>query len=60
VNITAPQHEVTLEELTRDAWTRYADTLRELTGRAYADAESEAWDALQDELADIAALDEPF
>ncbi len=37
-------------------------TLRDLTGRAYENAEREAWDSLQAELADIAALtaDEPF
>lgn len=60
MSITAPQQDVTLEELTRDAWQRYADAVRELTGAPYARAEPEAWDALQDELADIAALDETF
>ena len=60
MSITAPQQDVTLEELTRDAWQRYVDAVRELTGNAYADAEPDAWDVLQEELADIAALDEQF
>lgn len=60
MSITAPQQDVTLEELTREAWQRYAGAVRELTGNAYADAEPEAWDVLQDELADIAALEAQF
>ena len=60
MSITAPQQDVTLAELTRDAWQRYADAVRDLTGENYARAEPEAWDVLQDELADIAALDETF
>jgi hypothetical protein len=60
VSITAPQQDVTLEDLTRDAWQRYAEAVRDLTGEAYARAEPDAWDVLQDELADIAALDEQF
>ncbi len=58
----APQQDATLDELTLDAWKRYAETLRNLTGRVYENAEGEAWDSLQAELADIAALtaDEPF
>ena len=60
MSITAPQQDVTLDELTRDAWQRYAEAVRELTGEAYTRAEPEAWDVLQEELADIAALDERF
>lgn len=58
----APQQDATLEELTLDAWQRYSEALRNLTGRPYEDAEAEAWDGLQAELADIAALatTEPF
>lgn len=52
----APQQDATFEDLKQDAWKRYADTVRDKTGRAYEDAEDEAWGALQDELAEIAAL----
>jgi hypothetical protein len=55
VSITASQHEVELEERTREAWSRYAEDLRALQGRPYEEAEEAAWDRLQDALADIAA-----
>ncbi len=55
MSITAPQQDVELEERTKDAWNRYAEELRERTGSDYVDAESDAWDRLQMDLADIAA-----
>jgi hypothetical protein len=50
---------VTLEELderTQDAWAVYSDSLRDLTGRDYDDAESEAWDHLQRRLRELEGL----
>jgi len=55
----APQDPVIVER-TRDAWQRYAEDLRDLSGPAYEVAEREAWERLQEELADAhaeAALD---
>jgi hypothetical protein len=51
----APRNDVpaTLEELeerTQDAWGAYRESLRELSGRDYDDAEAGAWDRLQREL----------
>jgi hypothetical protein len=63
VSIAATPQDATLDALTLEAWQRYSEALREMTGRAYEDAEDEAWETLQVELADIAALaatDEPF
>ena len=42
-----------LDERTQEAWATYSDTLRDLTGRAYDEAEAEAWDRLQRELGDV-------
>ncbi|MGH2856644.1 MAG: hypothetical protein ACRDMJ_04080 [Solirubrobacteraceae bacterium] len=39
-----------LEEDVRDAWSVYAERLRELGGEEYEDAEVEAWVELQYEL----------
>lgn len=50
----APQDPVIVER-TRDAWQRYADDLRDLSGAAYEAAEREAWERLQEELADAHA-----
>lgn len=55
MSITAPKQDVELEERTKDAWNRYAEELRERNGSDYVDAESDAWDRLQMDLADIAA-----
>ena len=44
-----------LEALTCAAWTTYSDELRELDGRAYADAEIAAWDRLQAALRELEA-----
>ena len=63
MTIAATTQDATLEALTLEAWQRYSESLRQMTGKAYEDAEHEAWDALQVELADIAALaaaDESF
>jgi len=43
------------DERTRAAWSVYRDSLRDLTGRDYDDAEHDAWEALQRELSSIAA-----
>ena len=39
----APNLEAELREREREAWSRYSSTLRELQGRDYEDAETEAW-----------------
>jgi hypothetical protein len=53
---TAPQPEATAtDERTRVAWTVYRDSLRDLSGRDYEEAEREAWEALQRELRSIGA-----
>ena len=56
MSIAATPQDATLDALTLEAWQRYSETLRAMTGRAYEDAEHEAWETLQAELADIAAL----
>jgi hypothetical protein len=50
---TYTPHDSTLDERTRTAWTAYRDELSELAGRAYDEAEAEAWDRLQEALRDI-------
>jgi hypothetical protein len=44
-----------LDERTRQAWSAYRDGLADLTGRSYDNAESEAWEHLQQELEAIEA-----
>jgi len=39
-----------IEERTREAWTAYNASLRELRGRDYEEAEDESWDRLQKRL----------
>jgi hypothetical protein len=39
-----------IEARTRQAWTHYNDSLRELRGRDYEDAEDRSWDRLQETL----------
>ena len=51
----APHVEAALQERERDAWGRYSATLRDLEGRDYDDAETEAWAELQRELRAIEA-----
>ncbi len=55
-----------LEERVRRAWTAYQDSLRDLDGRAYEEAEARSWDRLQrklrqldDERAALAGLQAP-
>jgi hypothetical protein len=52
---TFAPHDPQLDERTRQAWSTYQDGLGDLSGRAYDDAEAEAWDQLQDALERIAA-----
>ena len=54
----APRRDVpaTLEEAaerTQEAWGTYRETLRDLTGRDYDDAEHRAWEVLQRDLRDL-------
>lgn len=39
-----------LDALTRLAWAGYSDSLRDLAGREYEDAEGESWTELQETL----------
>ena len=55
MTITVPQQDQVLEEHTREAWQRYADRLRDLSGAAYVQAEAESWDELQADLAAFTA-----
>ena len=48
-----PEELLTLEEIderTLHAWTAYRDSLRELTGREYDEAERRSWERLQRKL----------
>jgi hypothetical protein len=47
--------EAALRERKREAWSRYSLTLRELEGRDYETAETEAWAQLQRDLGAIDA-----
>ena len=51
----APHVEAALQERERGAWGRYSATLRDLEGRDYDDAETEAWAELQRDLRAIEA-----
>jgi hypothetical protein len=55
MTITVPQQDQALEARTREAWQRYADRLRDLSGAPYEQAERESWDELQADLAAFAA-----
>jgi len=51
--------QATLDELaerTQEAWATYRDSLRDLTGRDYDEAEAEAWDQLQSRLRELEGL----
>ena len=39
-----------IDERTREAWTAYNDSLRDLRGRDYEEAEDESWNRLQKRL----------
>jgi hypothetical protein len=47
--------EAALLERERDAWSRYSASLRELEGRDYENAETDAWAELQRDLRSIDA-----
>lgn len=42
-----------LDERTREAWERYTESLRDLEGRDYEEAEGESWDRLQRRLKEL-------
>ena len=44
-----------LAELEREAWTEYRESLRDLDGRDYEDAEAASWDELQKILSEVEA-----
>ena len=44
-----------LAELEREAWTEYRESLRDLAGRDYEEAEAASWDELQKILAEVEA-----
>ena len=39
-----------IEQRQRQAWEAYSDSLRDLEGKAYEDAEGDSWDRLQKRL----------
>lgn len=44
-----------LAELEREAWIEYRESLRDLAGREYDEAEAASWDGLQRVLAELDA-----
>lgn len=44
------QRVAAIEERRREAWTSYNESLRDLEGRDYEDAEDQSWDRLQRKL----------
>ena len=44
-----------LAELEREAWSDYRESLRDLAGRDYEEAEAASWEELQRTLAEVAA-----
>jgi hypothetical protein len=50
----ATDHELDRLEVEREAWSAYLAALVELEGKQYEQAEAEAWDRLQQRLADAA------
>jgi hypothetical protein len=42
-----------IDERTKQAWTRYSDSLRDLGGREYEEAEDESWSRLQRKLKEL-------
>ena len=44
-----------LAELEREAWTDYRESLRDLQGRDYEEAEAASWEELQRTLTEVAA-----
>jgi len=52
--ITPDRHDE-LAELEREAWTEYRESLRDLGGRDYEEAEAASWDELQKILTEVEA-----
>jgi hypothetical protein len=50
MTISAPKRDSELDERTRRAWGSYRESLRDLSGRDYDDAERRSWDRLQRKL----------
>jgi hypothetical protein len=50
---TYAPNDATLDERTRKAWGDYRDQLADLSGKAYDEAETAAWEHLQETLRDI-------
>jgi hypothetical protein len=50
----APRQDLEVERQ-REAWSRYSESLRDLDGRDYEDAETAAWAELQHQLREIGA-----
>jgi hypothetical protein len=48
-------HQETTSARTREAWDAYRESLRDLAGRDYEEAERSSWERLQRELEAIAA-----
>ena len=57
MNISAPRRDESklseLDERTQRAWKAYRDSLRDLSGRDYDDAEHRSWERLQRKLAQV-------
>ena len=58
MTISAPKRDESekrteLDERTRRAWTTYRDSLRDLSGQDYDDAERRSWDRLQRKLTEL-------
>jgi hypothetical protein len=51
----APNRLEELEAREREAWSAYQESLRNLAGRAYDDAEAACWEELQHVLAEVEA-----
>jgi hypothetical protein len=51
--ISDQQQLADIEERTRQAWASYTETLRDLQGKDYDDAEDESWDRLQKTLTQL-------
>jgi hypothetical protein len=57
MNISAPRRDESrlseLDERTQRAWTAYRESLRDLSGRDYDEAEHRSWERLQRKLAQV-------
>jgi uncharacterized protein YecT (DUF1311 family) len=57
MNISAPRRDESkmdeLDERTQRAWTAYRDSLRDLSGSDYDEAEHRQWERLQRKLAEV-------